>query len=112
MTMRVLVAVEEPTLRARVAELLQSCGYVTVVAPSKPSEAPAPTSVGAAIVAPASFDHASLALARQLCGDGCKVILLTPSPEAARRASRLLPHAAAFPAQPLDQRLVRHLAQI
>ena len=113
MTMRVLIAVDEPTLRARVAELLQSCGYVTVVAPNKPSEAPAPTNLGAAIVAPASFDHASLALARQLCGNGCKVILLTLSPETARRASRLLPQAVAFPAQPLDQqRLVRHLAQI
>src|SRR5215813_15101363 len=113
MTMRVLVAVNEPTLRASVAELLQSCGYVATLTRSERSEAPVTTNFGAAIVAPTSFDRAALALARQLCGDGCKVILLTPSRETARTASRLLPDAVAFPAQPMDQpRLVRLLAQI
>src|SRR5215510_10665873 len=113
MTMRVLVAVDEPTLRASVAELLQSCGYVATLARSERSEAPDATNLGAAIVAPTSFDHAALALARQLCGDGCKVILLTPSRETARTASRLLPAAVAFPAQPMDQqRLVGLLAKI
>src|SRR5262249_14584763 len=113
MTMRVLVAVDEPTLRANVAELLQSCGYAATLARNERSELPAVANLGAAIVAPTSFDHAALALARQLCGDGCKVILLTPSRETARTASRLLPAAVAFPAQPMDQqRLVRHLAQI
>src|SRR5262245_32174944 len=113
MAMRVLVAVDEPTLRARVAELLQSCGYVATLARGERSEWSTTTNHGAAIVAPTSIDHAALALARQLCGDGCKVILLTPSRETALTASRLLPDAAAFPAQPMDQqRLVRLLAQI
>ena len=111
--MRVLVAVDEPALRASVAELLQSCGYVATLARSERSESPATTNLGAAIVAPTSLDHAALALARQLCGGGCKVILLTPSRETARTASRLLPDAVALPAQPMDQpRLVRLLAQI
>ena len=113
MTMRVLVAVDEPALRASVAELLQSCGYVATLARGERSESPATTNLGAAIVAPTSLDHAALALARQLCGGGCKVILLTPSRETARTASRLLPDAVALPAQPMDQpRLVRLLAQI
>src|SRR5215813_7274198 len=113
MTMRVLVAVDEPTLRANVAELLQSCGYAATLARNERSELPAVANLGAAIVAPTSFDHAALALARQLCGDGCKVILLTPSRETARTASRLLPAAVAFPAQPMDQqRLVGLLAKI
>src|SRR5215471_8226703 len=113
MTMRVLVAVDEPTLRAKVAELLQSSGYVATLARSERSELPAMNNLAAAIVAPTSFDPAALALARQLCGDGCKVILLTPSRESARTASRLLPDVVAIPAQPMDQqRLVRHLTQI
>src|SRR5262249_21679439 len=113
MTMRVLVAVDGPTLRAKVAELLQSSGYVATLARSERSELPATNNLGAAIVAPTSFDPAALALARHLCGGGCKVILLTPSRETARTASRLLPDAVAIPAQPMDlQRLVRHLAPI
>src|SRR5262245_64273185 len=100
MTMRVLVAVDEPTLRARVAELLQSCGYVATLAGGE--RPPATTNLGAAIVAPTSFDQAALTLARQLCGAGCKVILLTPSRETARPASRLPPDAAALPAHPMD----------
>jgi DNA-binding response OmpR family regulator/class 3 adenylate cyclase/predicted ATPase len=112
MTMRILVAVDEPTLRARVTGLLQSCGYVATLARRERSEGRA-GNLSAAIVAPTSFDEEAFSLARQLCGDGCKVILLAPSHEAARTASRMLPDAAAFPAQPMDeQRLVRLLAQI
>jgi DNA-binding response OmpR family regulator/class 3 adenylate cyclase/predicted ATPase len=111
--MRVLVAVDQPALRARVAEILQSCGYVATLARSERAESTATTNLGAAIVAPKAIDHAALALARQLCGDGCKVILLTPSPETARTASRMLPDAVTLSAQPMDQpRLVRLLAQI
>src|SRR5215471_11461945 len=110
MTMRVLVAVDEPTLRARVTELLQSCGYVATRRERSEGRA---GNLSAAIVAPTSFDEEAFTLARRLCGDGCKVILLAPSHEAARTASRMLPDADAFPAQPMDeQRLVRLLAQI
>ncbi len=111
MKMRVLVAVEEFPLRARLARVVQSCGYVAALARGARRE---PTrNLAAAIVAPTSFDDKGLALARELCADGCKVIVLTDSHEAAQMGARILPDAHAFLAQPVDeQRLTALLAEI
>jgi DNA-binding response OmpR family regulator/class 3 adenylate cyclase/tetratricopeptide (TPR) repeat protein len=64
-------------------------------------------------VAPTSCDDNGLAVARELCADGCKVIVLTDSHEAAQTGARILPDAHAFLAQPVDeQRLTALLAEI
>ena len=61
----------------------------------------------AAIVAPTSFDDKGLALARELCADGCKVIVLTNSHEAAQMGACILPDAHAFLAQPVDEQRLK-----
>jgi DNA-binding response OmpR family regulator/class 3 adenylate cyclase/predicted ATPase len=107
--MRVLLSVEEFALRARLARVLQSRGYVAAVARGARSTRNPP----AAIVAPTSFDDKGLTLAQGLCADGCKVIVLTDSHQAAEMGSRIIPHAYAFLAQPVDeQRLTALLAEI
>ena len=69
--------------------------------------------LAAAIVAPTSFDDKGLTLAQELCADGCKVIVLTDSHQAAEMGSRIIPNAHAFLAQPVDeQRLTALLAEI
>ena len=109
--MRVLVAVKEFPLRARLAQIVQSCGYVAALARGDRRE---PTrEFAAAIVAPASFDDKGLVLARELCADGRKVIVLTDSHEAAQRAACVLGDAHAFLVQPVDEQRLKHLlAQI
>ena len=111
MKMRVLVAVEEFALRARLARVIQSCGYVAALA--KGARREATRNLAAAIVALTSCDDNGLAVARELCADGCKVIVLADSHEAAQTGARILPDAHAFLAQPVDeQRLTTLLAEI
>ena len=111
MKMRVLLAVNEFPLRARLARVLHSCGYVAALAGGARREAT--RNLAAAIVAPTSFDDNGLAVARKLCADGCKVIVLTDSHEAAQTGASILPDAHAFLVQPVDeQRLVALLAEI
>ena len=110
MKVRVLVAVEESALRAKLLELVHSCGYAAALERRDASDM---RNLGAAIVAPSSFDDKGLRLARELCADGCRVIVLTNSREAVRKVSRKLPDAHAFLPQPVDeQRLVHLLALI
>jgi class 3 adenylate cyclase/DNA-binding response OmpR family regulator/predicted ATPase len=60
-------------------------------------------------VAPSSFDDKGLALARELCAAGCRVIIIAESCESVRVASRSLPGAQAFLAQPVDEPKLAHL---
>jgi class 3 adenylate cyclase/DNA-binding response OmpR family regulator/predicted ATPase len=112
MRARVLIAAEEPSLRARLSRVLQSCGHVTAFAghPRGPFDT---RNLSAALVAPTSLDDKGLALARELSAGGCRVIVLAPSREALAMVSRQLPDADVLLAQPVDeQRLVRLLAEI
>ena len=112
MRARVLVAAEEPALRARLVRILQSCGHVPAFARGDRRGPLTTRKLSAALVAPASFDDKGLALARELCAGGCRVIVLARSREALAMVSRLLPDADVL-AQPVDeQRLVRLLAEI
>ena len=111
--MRVLVAVEGLALRARLAGVLQSCGYVAVLGNGGGREPLDSRDLGAAIVVPPSFDDKGLALARRLCADGCRVIVLAESREALRMVSRNLPDAHTLLAHQADgERLVRLLTEI
>ena len=94
--MRVLVLVEQPPLRTRLAQVFGLAGYVAILASGDRSETLARRNLGAAIVAPSSFDPKGLALARELCGEGCKVIVLSDSSEAVAAVSRIIPDAHAF----------------
>lgn len=111
--LRVLVAGEDPALRARLAQLLEASGYVVAFASAERRGLLDLRNLGSAIVAPRSFDPKGLALARELCAGGCRVIVLTDSREAVERVSRVLPDADPFPVQPLDERrLLRLVADI
>jgi DNA-binding response OmpR family regulator/class 3 adenylate cyclase/predicted ATPase/ABC-type transport system involved in cytochrome c biogenesis ATPase subunit len=113
MKMRVLVAVEEFALRAKLAAVIQASGYVAALANVDQRELRDTRNLVAAIVAPTSFDGSGLALARELCADGCRVIVITDPGQAFHMASHILPDAHAFLTQPLDEkRLVSLLAQI
>src|SRR5262249_3542432 len=103
MRVRVLVAVEELALRARLAVLLRSCGYVAVLGSSNRRELLDSRDLGAAIVVPPSFDDTGLTLARRLCADGCRVIVLADSREAVGMVSRNLPDAHTLLAQQADE---------
>src|SRR5262249_20766888 len=113
MKVRVLVAAAEFSLRARLTRVLQSSGYVAAFAHADRRDASSGHKLSAALVVPTTCDDAGLTLARELCAEGCRVIVLAPSREAVALLSRRLPDAHALLAQPLDeQRLVHLLAQI
>jgi class 3 adenylate cyclase/DNA-binding response OmpR family regulator/predicted ATPase len=113
MKVRVLVAVTESSLRARLTRVLQSRGYVAAFAEADRRDASSTDNLSAALVAPTSCDDKGLALARELSAKGCRVIVLAYSREAVATLSRQLPDADAVLAQPLDeQRLVHLLAKI
>src|SRR5262245_1843660 len=112
--MRVLVAVEEIALRARVERIIASCGGDAIVgaAPRGPGEPGVPPRPDVAVVAPASADDRDLALARALCGRGARVIVLARSREDMRGVARALPDVAVLLSQPLDDKgLARLLSQ-
>jgi DNA-binding response OmpR family regulator/class 3 adenylate cyclase/predicted ATPase len=113
MKMRVLIAVEAPALRSRLARLLQTLGYDVSPARTDRREPPEVEQPAAAIVAPASHGDKDLALARKLCAGGCRVIVVAGARGTISALSRALPDAEAFLAQPLDeQRLAQLLARI
>ena len=109
MKMQVLVAVEESALRARLAQVLQSCGYVASFARGDLRQPANARRICAAIVAPTSLDDKGLSLARELCAAGNRLIVITDSPENARAASRMLPDADAFLVRPVDEPKLAHL---
>jgi DNA-binding response OmpR family regulator/ABC-type transport system involved in cytochrome c biogenesis ATPase subunit len=112
MKMRVLVAVEEPALRARLAHVLQTLGYAVPLARTDRGQPLDERELAAAIVAPASCGEEGLALARELCAGGCRVIVVAGSRADIPKLTRLLPDADAVLAPPLDeQRLAQLLAQ-
>jgi class 3 adenylate cyclase/DNA-binding response OmpR family regulator/predicted ATPase len=111
--MRVLVAVEKSALRTSLAQVVQSFGYVAILARRDRRQLTDAFNVSAAIVEPTSFDDKGLALARDLSAAGCRIIVLTESPDAARVASRVFPDADGFLAQPVDEaQLARLLADL
>jgi DNA-binding response OmpR family regulator/predicted ATPase len=109
MKSRVLVLVEEPALRARLARVVQTLGYT--VSPARIDRDPLREAhrLAAAIVAPASCGEGGLALVRRLCAAGCRVIVVAGSRADIPGLSRLLPDAEAFLAQPLDEEKLAHL---
>ncbi len=113
MKLRILVAVDEAALCARLAHVLQTWGHAVVlggIERRQPLEAHQPT---AAIVAPASGGAGRLELARKLCAAGCRVIVVAGSRADIPELTRSLPDAEAFLPPPLDeQRLAGLLAQI
>jgi DNA-binding response OmpR family regulator/predicted ATPase/ABC-type transport system involved in cytochrome c biogenesis ATPase subunit len=111
--LRVLVAGEDPAFRARLSQLLEASGYVVELARAERRGLLDLRNLCLAIVAPRSFDPKGLALARELCAGGCRVIVLTDSRDAVERVSRILPDADPFPLQPMDERrLLRFVADI
>ena len=106
MKRRVLVAVDEPALRARLVQVLQSCDYV---ASFHRSESDNPRGLRAAIVAPTSLDDKGLARARELCAAGYRLIVVTDSRESARAVLRLLPDAEGVLWQPIEEAKLAHL---
>jgi predicted ATPase/DNA-binding response OmpR family regulator len=109
--MLVFVAVEEPALCTRLVRLVESCGHsVTLARRRVPG---GPRRPGAAIVAPLCCDAVGLALARELCAEGCRVVVLARSCEDVQNVARALPETDAFLAQPLDETgLVRLVSSI
>src|SRR5262249_19779206 len=112
MKMRVLIAVEAPALRSRLARLLQTLGYDVSPARTDRREPPEVEQPAADIVARASHGDKDLALARKLCAGGCRVIVVAGPRGTISALSRALPDAEAFLDQPLDeQKLAHHLAR-
>jgi DNA-binding response OmpR family regulator/class 3 adenylate cyclase/predicted ATPase len=101
--MRVLVVIEDPALCARVVQLIESCGHSVALAHKDRSETRPARHLRAAVVAPARFDAAGLAPARQLCADGCRVVVLAGTREGVEKVCRALPDADPLLAQPLDE---------
>jgi class 3 adenylate cyclase/DNA-binding response OmpR family regulator/predicted ATPase len=113
MKLRVLLAVDEPALRARLSRALQAWGHAIVLGATDPREPLDAHSPAAAIVAQASGGAGRLALVRKLCAAGGRVIVIAGSRAEIPDLARSLPDAEAFLPLPLDeQRLAALLEQI